>query len=299
MFRRVFITLMIFVQVSAFAIDAPSIDASTTATSFSSNLDLLSNEDLVSETSKKKSVLGSGDYFKLNPITDPILVGTGASLFIASLFLQKKKTQEFSGTIFNRSDVNFFDYHAMRPYSKKLDIAGSVFVALSVASPVVFFASDKYEWLTIFTMYAETMLLAYATKDFIKSLVYRPRPYMYFDGYPQKKVDDGSWRDSFPSGHTTMAFAAAAFTSYVFYTYFPSSLWNIAVSLGSVTLASTVATLRILSANHFSTDMLAGAGIGTVIGLAVPLLHRIGINSKQAKKNQKGSVEDFSIGSEI
>ena len=34
---------------------------------------------------------------------------------------------------------------------------------------------------------------------------------MYFDGYPMDKVADGDWDSSFPSGHTTLAFAGAAF----------------------------------------------------------------------------------------
>ena len=107
-----------------------------------------------------------------------------------------------------------------------------------MAAPLVFASVDRHEWITIGIMYAETMLVTHAVKDFIKAFTFRPRPYMYFDGYPQRYVDSGDWNNSFPSGHTMQAFAAAAFTSFVFAVYFPRSLWNIPVSALSYSVAA-------------------------------------------------------------
>ncbi|MBQ9494792.1 MAG: phosphatase PAP2 family protein [Treponema sp.] len=222
--------------------------------------------------------IGSGEYFKLNPVTDPVLLGSSIAAFIVDLNLHTvKSNRTFSGMPYNRDEVKPFDRWAMKPYSRSLDITASIFVGAVAALPLALFATEKHEWITIFTMYAETMFLAHVAKALTKSLVFRPRPYMYFDGYPQKHVDSGDWNNSFPSGHTTMAFAAAGFTTLVFATYFPDSLWNIPVALGSYSLATAIAVLRICSGNHFFSDVLVGAAIGSVIGVGVPLLHKIGV----------------------
>ena len=236
--------------------------------------------------------VGSGEYFKLNPITDIVLLGSGIAGFVVDLNLNNIKSgRTFSGVPYNRDEVNSFDRWAMKQYSRSLDITASVFVGAATAFPLALFATEKHEWITIFTMYAETMLLAHVAKALTKSLVFRPRPYMYFDNYPQKRVDSGDWNNSFPSGHTTMAFAAAGFTTFVFATYFPGSLWNIPVALGSYSLAVSIAVLRICSGNHFFSDVLVGAAIGTVIGIGVPLLHRIGVGKSSNKKsNDKVSL---------
>ncbi|MGI5098002.1 phosphatase PAP2 family protein [Treponema socranskii] len=234
---------------------------------------------------------GSGEYFVLNPITDPILIGSGIGLFAVDLNLHRlKNDRRFDGSLYNRDDVSAFDRWAMRPYSRALDITGDVFIGCTMATPLVFASVDKHEWITIGLMYAETMLLTHVVKDLIKSLTFRPRPYMYFDGYPQKYVDSGDWNNSFPSGHTMQAFAAASFTSFVFAMYFPGSLWNIPVSAGSYALAATVAVLRLSSGNHFLTDVLFGAAFGTVFGIGVPLLHRIGTKDSSAKKKRGASL---------
>ena len=231
---------------------------------------------------------GSGKYFVLNPVTDPILVGSGIALFAVDLNLHRfKNDRTFDGVLYDRDDVSAFDRWAMRPYSRALDITGDVFIGAAMATPLVFAAVDKHEWITIGLMYAETMLLTHVVKDLIKSLTFRPRPYMYFDGYPQKYVDSRDWNNSFPSGHTMQAFAAASFTSFVFAMYFPRSRWNIPVSAGAYALAATVAVLRLSSGNHFLTDVLSGAAFGTVFGIGVPLLHRIGIGTKDSSAKKK------------
>ena len=231
---------------------------------------------------------GSGEYFALHPITDPILVGSGIALFAVDLNLHRfKNDRTFDGVLYDRAEVSAFDRRAMRPYSRALDITGDVFIGAAMATPLVFAAVDKHEWITIGLMYAETMLLTHVVKDLIKSLTFRPRPYMYFDGYPQKYVDSGDWNNSFSSGHTMQAFAAASFTSFVFAMYFPRSRWNIPVSAGAYALAATVAVLRLSSGNHFLTDVLSGAAFGTVFGIGVPLLHRIGIGTKDSSAKKK------------
>jgi undecaprenyl-diphosphatase len=169
--------------------------------------------------------------------------------------------------------VNAFDRLAMLPYSESLDTVGTLFEVASVLAPAILLTVPTSEYVTVGVMYAQTMLVAYGLKELGKLSIPRTRPFMYFDDYPQSKVDEGDAYDSFPSGHVTMAFAGAAFATSVFAGYHPESEWKVPVALISYSLATATALLRVASGSHFMTDVLAGALIGTAVGLGIPFLH--------------------------
>ena len=216
--------------------------------------------------------------FSLNPVSDGIQFGLGLTLSGSALVCDKLvhiKNNDFNAAALNKADVPSFEQIFMRPYSKPLHIVGTGTMALAIATPAIFAIMPSSEWFTIGTMYVETMLIANGIKEWAKLLVYRTRPYMYFDGYPQDKVADGDWNCSFPSGHTTLAFAAAAFTTMVYWNCFPDSNWKYVVAGVSFGLAAVTGGLRMASGNHFLTDVLIGAVIGTTCGFLVPYLHTL------------------------
>ena len=188
------------------------------------------------------------------------------------------------------SDINSFDRMLMNNYDRVKDNAATVLEIAALASPAVLLSQGSDQYVTIGLMYAETLALTWGTTEIIKHLVERPRPYMYYDGYPQQKVDSGDWNKSFPSGHTSMSFAGASFASYVFWKYNPGSKWRIPVTAISYSLAATVAALRVAGGSHFMTDVLAGAFIGTAIGIGVPALHTL-----FADKDTTISVSPFGL----
>jgi hypothetical protein len=78
---------------------------------------------------------------------------------------------------------------------------------------------------------------------------------------------------SYFSGHTSVPFSVAAATC-VNHLYLPLSggrAW-IPCSLGFATAAAS-GILRIVSDNHYATDVMTGVVVGTGVGLMVPLLH--------------------------
>jgi membrane-associated phospholipid phosphatase len=70
---------------------------------------------------------------------------------------------------------------------------------------------------------------------------------------------------SFPSGHTTQAFAIASVVASHY-----DSLW---VKVGAYTLAGLVGWSRMETKSHYASDVVAGALIGIVVGKAVVRLH--------------------------
>lgn len=239
---------------------------------------LFSQEDRGSSGASSFNFWGSGETFALNPLKDSALLGTGLLLSGGDLILDnalKLNRQEYKGEFYDKDDVNSFDRFFMQSYSKKLDLAGDLLLVATMATPAILATTEKEEWLTCGVMYAETLLIANGIKEITKLYVNRARPYMYYDSetFPESDVDDGDWANSFPSGHCTMAFAGATFTSYTFCKYFPDSAWRFPVIASSFAMAAGTAALRIASGNHFMTDVLTGAAIGSAVGFLVPWLH--------------------------
>ncbi|MCR4733627.1 MAG: phosphatase PAP2 family protein [Treponema sp.] len=250
-------------------------------------------------TEKKFNLWGSGDTFKLSPVTDGILLESGSvfagtSFLCSHLFDSNKAT--FDGNILDKSDVNELDQLFMQPYSKKLDLIGTASLIAALSSPAILALTPTEEWMTVGTMYLESLFFAFGLKEFSKYFITRARPYMYYSNYPQEKVDDGDWCKSFPSGHTTLAFTGASFASYVFCKYFPDNPWRWAVVGTSYLFAVGTGVLRICSGNHFLTDVLTGATIGTIAGFVIPWIHTFNANSKSKDKTARLEISPLSLG---
>lgn len=226
--------------------------------------------------------IGDAKLFRLDPLYDGI-IGGGALALNAGVVLYDHfdGVPAYDGIKPELSSVSAFDRWAARPYSRTLHITGTVTEAVAMAAPFLLAFTDKGEWGILAVMYAESVLWANGLKELAKTFVPRYRPYMYFNNPPTDKVEDGDFARSFPSGHTTMAFNGAVFTSYVFAKYFPASKFKIPVVAGSMTLALATAVQRVLSGNHFVTDVLAGAVLGSVTGFLVPFLHTLPIRTEK------------------
>ncbi len=85
---------------------------------------------------------------------------------------------------------------------------------------------------------------------------------------------DNSGSNSFPSGHTAQAFAAATFLSEEYKNRFK---WIPYVSYG---IASSVGLLRMANNKHYISDVLMGAGLGILSMKASYLTHRYTLGRK-------------------
>lgn len=98
--------------------------------------------------------------------------------------------------------------------------------------------------------------------------------------FPLKKITavprpDTGMRNSFPSGHTAQAFAAATFMSKE---YGHLSIWY---SVGAYAMAAGVGTMRIMNNRHWVSDVMAGAAVGILSTNLVYLTHRYKVGGKQ------------------
>ncbi|HEY4217155.1 MAG TPA: phosphatase PAP2 family protein [Gemmatimonadaceae bacterium] len=117
----------------------------------------------------------------------------------------------------------------------------------------------------------EAVLAGDAVTGLLKGLVGRARPFVVADTNPHDfKFGSGftnSNRQSFPSGHTTTAFAAAAAVTAETGTWWPRSTWVIGPLM--FTGASMVGLSRMYHNKHWASDVALGAAIGTFAGQKV------------------------------
>jgi len=117
----------------------------------------------------------------------------------------------------------------------------------------------------------ESVLLGGATAWVLKGLTGRARPYVTGDSTAHDFKFGGGFtnsnRQSFPSGHTTAAFAAAAAVTSEAERGWPHHFWLVAPAMyGGATL---VGLSRMYHDKHWASDVALGAAIGTFSGLKV------------------------------
>ncbi|MCL2293560.1 MAG: phosphatase PAP2 family protein [Spirochaetes bacterium] len=208
--------------------------------------------------------------FALDLKTELIIGAAIAGLFIPQFFIDSEP-----GNTKSKNDINFLDWQFMYSYNRTLDTIGTIGTAAALVLPMfsVIQNINNPGFLGIYAvMYAEAFLLTMATKDLFKVIASRHRPYTYFsETIPSGK--ENNFFHSFPSGHTSYAFLGAAFLATTFSREHPDSRWKIPLIVGSYSLATAVGVSRIASGNHFVTDVLAGALIGSFYGWLIPTLH--------------------------
>jgi membrane-associated phospholipid phosphatase len=121
----------------------------------------------------------------------------------------------------------------------------------------------------------EALFVGEVTAVVLKGIVGRQRPYAeprdsrsfrLFRGFT-----GGNAYRSFPSGHSVAAFAAAAAVTSETSRYSPDTKWIVGPALfGGAVLAGVS---RMYNNQHWASDVIAGAGIGTFAGLKVVRYH--------------------------
>jgi len=128
---------------------------------------------------------------------------------------------------------------------------GAVWTALAVAISVATLRNVAFPVLLTASSVWTADLLARA----IKAGVERPRPSLTV---PQADPLIGASGWSFPSGHAATAFAGAVSLAY---------LWRRGMPLFFL-LAAAIAFSRVYVGVHYPGDVVAGAALGTAVGLA-------------------------------
>jgi membrane-associated phospholipid phosphatase len=119
----------------------------------------------------------------------------------------------------------------------------------------------------------EAVALSASLNQLVKFAVARQRPFVRFRNF-EETDREGESDDylSFYSGHTALAFSTVAAAATVAQLRgYESAPWVWGVGVAG---AASVGYLRIAADKHYLTDVLTGAVVGTLVGIAAPrLLH--------------------------
>ena len=136
----------------------------------------------------------------------------------------------------------------------------------------------RRDWADVYSMYALAMPLTldmWAISPLGPNGISRYRPYVYYDEFPIENRVKSKRRGSFFSGHTANAAAGSFFTAKVICDYHPELGRKKWLVYGAASLPPLwVAYWRVRDLAHFPSDVIAGFGIGTAIGILVPHLQR-------------------------
>jgi membrane-associated phospholipid phosphatase len=202
-----------------------------------------------------------------------------------------------AGYLSSRADVNPLDRAALDVYRPDVSTASDVAWIAMMALPMIDHAVESgvasrkrglrfgRRFGSDLAVYAEAMAFNALITELIKITATRPRPLAYMD---PADVADGSLRaelrdrqdapdsaKSFLSGHSSASFTAAAVWSMLWTLKQPDRPGAlVAMWVGSFAGASAIATMRVVAGKHHPTDVLAGAALGTAVGILTPLAHR-------------------------
>ncbi|TRX24020.1 phosphatase PAP2 family protein [Flavobacterium franklandianum] len=188
------------------------------------------------QTQDSISIPKSKDKISYKQFIAPIALITSGSLLANTIFnddLQSNANQFFGENFNTRAD----DYLQFVPVAQ-----------IYLGKTLGFKAKNNFKQQTINIIVANAIMgtVVFATKNIVKE----ERP-------------DQSDNLTFPSGHTSIAFTNAAL---LYYEYKDSNVWY--ASSGFL-FATATGVLRIANNRHYTSDVLAGAGIGLASGLIV------------------------------
>jgi undecaprenyl-diphosphatase len=201
-----------------------------------------------------------------------LFIGTAALdvLIMSFFFMQGSEDRQHTEQINRLDDKLSFNYN------RSVDNVSTVFAVGVSLVPFSIIAFNGHEWGKLpayLVMYAESFFLTLGTAESMKNGIARMRPYTYHESIPAGKED--TYYKSFPSAHTAYSFGGAGFLTSILLSDFPDSKWSIPAIAVSYLFAASTGAMRILSGEHFFTDVLAGAALGSLYGYGIPLLHKI------------------------
>ena len=211
----------------------------------------------------------------------------GCALMLTASILKKNKTAvEWDGTAYNIENVNSLDAKLARPYNHMLDKTGDLFVGLGglivIASIAAAFFSSKDKGPAFKRAVLDSLYFfisgCYGNGIYriLKTLAGRIRPYMYFANPSLKGIEEGDFHRSWPSGHSANVFITFGFLLCWFAVRKADSKLKKPVLTVSLLVCISTMILRLLSGNHFLTDVLSGAALGFVFSYGISnLCYRI------------------------
>ncbi len=172
----------------------------------------------------------------------------------------------------SKDDVPFFDTIGLQSYSTILKDYSDYSAYLTIGSTLFcLFENDKEILLDNLIVFSEIMIAQSAIAKWTKTLTHRYRPFVYDENVSNDKKKQRNSQHSFFSMHSSTVFAAAT-SGYYYYSQNYDHNFGIGFLLfGS---ASATAILRVAAGQHFPSDVIIGAIVGSGISYVICKYHQ-------------------------
>jgi membrane-associated phospholipid phosphatase len=222
------------------------------------------------------------DYWVSVPI---ILVGGAGGLWLTAHPKDTISNAEFAAV--NQNNVPSFDrlsLHQNIALVPQWDKYAQIGQIAGAAMPFLLLIDDdiRQDWLPVLTIGLEVNMVAlgiYSLSPLGPTFQTRYRPLVYYPQAAAKAAgidqEDGNNKDSFFSGHVSSVAASAFFMAKVYCDYHPDANQYLAYSLAALPPIA-MGWIRIMTLDHFPSDIAVGMAVGTLCGVLIPELHKIG-----------------------
>jgi membrane-associated phospholipid phosphatase len=194
-------------------------------------------------------------------------------VFVAARFARTQKA--FCAPLCDRNDLNSFDRSTAGFWSPAWTNASNVgLLALGTGVEVLLtLEGGVAEALNDSVVIAEAAMSATAAASIMTLAAGRPRPFLYGTKAPLSERNGSDAGNSFLSSHAAVAFAIATSTYIAAHRLNPRSAlpyWVLGLGLSA---GSFIATARVMAGQHFVTDAVGGAVVGSAVGVLVSSIH--------------------------
>jgi hypothetical protein len=249
---------------------------------------------------KAEKPKGKIKRYKVNYWVTGSIIGVG---FVSDYFAigrlksKPKITSEelaFINTDQQKNLINSIDRYALNQNTSQRDLYTSIsdygeIAIFLLPSLLIIDKKIRKDWFDILLMYVEGHAIAFTFYNYSPlgpTFQNRFRPFVYYpelgDDY---RMNNNNSRNSFFSGHVGSCAYSTFFMAKVYCDYHPDlGAKKFLLYLAASVPPAIIGFARVKSLAHFPSDVAVGFGLGAVIGIVIPELH----------KNRK--FKDFSLG---
>lgn len=202
---------------------------------------------------------------------DAALIGTGGVLAGLPILLHLPSGSASCAPC-DPGSLSSFDRIAVHRFDPAADRASTLLLLAEggAAGLGSVWGEDRKNRVANAVVFGDAITWAAVADQWLKVTVHRNRPILYTSAAPAAaNIRDN--RESFPSGHAELAFAAAtAYTLIAHRRGLPHATRN---SILLYAAATAIGVLRVAAAKHFPTDVLGGALLGSAASWVVVTIH--------------------------
>ncbi len=220
----------------------------------------------------------SNEIYHIKKAIDIPLTGAavGWSLYGMSVIYGRDPVPEAEINALSVQNINKFDRPVADNYDPHAEMISDKLFYGSIPLPLLLLIDKqiRHDGLKIGLLYLECMGSTGTLYTTSAMTADRFRPYAYNAAVDINKKTRGGARNSFFAGHPALVATGTFFMAKVYTDYHPEMKGKgLLFGLAGALTASTAA-LRIKAGEHFYSDVIVGATIGTLSGILIPQLHK-------------------------